>query len=148
MSEPKRYKLDELYNQTMLGMEVFFRGDDPAVTSALKDSEDLQTIKHLVGAHSVDEIKQWKRNSDKLAELKKPVGYHDVDKYYQDESVDSRPESEHTGVADMERFQKSLEASRISDEEIEKAAAESDPEESRKWAFKAGVSWLRERLNV
>lgn len=66
--------------------------------------------------------------------------------------TDSRPESEHTGVADMERFQRSLEASRISDEEIQMAATKATVTEDGyinlhgARMFELGAKWLRERL--
>lgn len=72
-TEPKRYSPDipmdwDLHFKES-GTGSILRADDPAIVSALKDSEDLQTIQHLVGAHSVDEIKQWKRSHEAMEKL-------------------------------------------------------------------------------
>lgn len=78
MSEPKEYFVEPSaitgfinYTTNRLSLVVVYRANDPAVTSALKDSEDLATIKYLVGAHSVDEIKQWKRSHEALEKLER-----------------------------------------------------------------------------
>jgi hypothetical protein len=49
--------------------QTVFLADDPAIVEALKDAEDLQKLKELLGAKTGNEIFVWHRNSRALEAL-------------------------------------------------------------------------------